>query len=89
MAPPDSDEPQTPATPAVVRNMPKPDDYIQWSCLPPGGALNRWSQAITRDHDFPGAQVRFVSASFSPSLFPGKKEKLTGSGNAVQRRRAQ
>lgn len=33
-------------------------DYIQFECLPPGGALNRWSARLTKDHDFPGAQVR-------------------------------
>lgn len=32
-------------------------EYIQWKALPPGGPLNRWSHAITNDHDFPGAQV--------------------------------
>lgn len=39
------------------RNMPDPGDYIQFECLPPGGPLNRWSHAMTREHDFPGAQV--------------------------------
>lgn len=34
-------------------------DYIQFECLPPGGALNRWSARLTKDHDFPGAQVRY------------------------------
>jgi dihydroxy-acid dehydratase len=33
-------------------------DYLQFPCLPPGGPLNRWSRRITKDHDFPGAQVR-------------------------------
>ncbi|KAI1850500.1 hypothetical protein JX265_013392 [Neoarthrinium moseri] len=37
---------------------PKSDpQYIQFKCLPPGGALNRWSHMITREHDFPGAQA--------------------------------
>ncbi len=40
-----------------LRNEPRYQDYIQWKTLPPGGALNRWSQAVTREHDFPGAQV--------------------------------
>ncbi|KAL2189226.1 hypothetical protein L209DRAFT_269394 [Thermothelomyces heterothallicus CBS 203.75] len=39
------------------RNLPKPGDYLQFDCLPPGGPLNRWSQVLTRGHDFPGAQV--------------------------------
>jgi len=33
-------------------------DYVQFKCLPPGGPLNRWSTTLTREHDFPGAQVR-------------------------------
>lgn len=32
-------------------------DYVQFKCLPPGGPLNRWSTTLTREHDFPGAQV--------------------------------
>lgn len=40
------------------RNEPKSADYIDWECLPPGGPLNRWSHTITKDHDYPGAQVR-------------------------------
>ena len=32
-------------------------DFIQFKALPPGGPLNRWSHAITNDHDYPGAQV--------------------------------
>ncbi len=51
-----------------VRNEPKQDDYIQWKVLPPGGPLNRWSQNLTRDHDFPGAQVREYSPSVSARL---------------------
>lgn len=39
------------------RNLPKAGEYIQFECLPPGGPLNRWSHFLTRDHDFPGAQV--------------------------------
>ncbi|AEO69728.1 uncharacterized protein THITE_122312 [Thermothielavioides terrestris NRRL 8126] len=38
------------------RNMPKPEEYIQFECLPAGGPLNRWSHFMTREHDFPGAQ---------------------------------
>lgn len=34
------------------------NDYIRFKCLPPGEKLNRWSQILTREHDFPGAQVR-------------------------------
>ncbi|ETS75806.1 dihydroxy-acid dehydratase [Pestalotiopsis fici W106-1] len=42
---------------------PKADpQYIQFKCLPPGGALNRWSHTITREHDFPGAQAMLYGA---------------------------
>ncbi|KAK6080791.1 dihydroxy-acid dehydratase [Seiridium cupressi] len=42
---------------------PKSDpQYIQFKCLPPGGALNRWSHMITREHDFPGAQAMLYGA---------------------------
>ncbi|KAK1751445.1 dihydroxy-acid and 6-phosphogluconate dehydratase [Echria macrotheca] len=44
------------------RNEPKHDDYIQWKTLPPGGPLNRWSHALTREHDFPGAQAMLYAA---------------------------
>ncbi|KAK0704443.1 dihydroxy-acid/6-phosphogluconate dehydratase [Lasiosphaeris hirsuta] len=44
------------------RNEPKYDDYIQWKALPAGGALNRWSQNMTRGHDFPGAQAMLYAA---------------------------
>ena len=50
------------------RNEPKFVDYIQFKTLPPGGPLNRWSHAVTREHDFPGAQVRSFSR-FLMSLF--------------------
>jgi len=39
------------------RNLPKPGEYLQFESLPAGGPLNRWSQVLTRGHDFPGAQV--------------------------------
>lgn len=43
---------------------PKADpQYIQFKCLPPGETLNRWSHMITREHDFPGAQVNHVLPS--------------------------
>lgn len=42
---------------AGARNTPRDGDYIQWESLPPGGALNRWSHSMTKDHDFVGAQV--------------------------------
>ncbi|KAM3537960.1 hypothetical protein ARSEF1564_009123 [Beauveria bassiana] len=35
-----------------------------FDCLPPGGALNRWSTGITREHDFPGAQAMLYGATF-------------------------
>ena len=34
--------------------------YVQFKSLPPGGPLNRWSHAVTNEHDFPGAQVSEV-----------------------------
>lgn len=50
---------------------PKSDpQYIQFKCLPPGGALNRWSHMITREHDFPGAQVCYLLEP--PSSRPSK-----------------
>ncbi|KAK3334162.1 dihydroxy-acid/6-phosphogluconate dehydratase [Cercophora scortea] len=45
-----------------VRNEPRPEDYIQWKTLPPGGPLNRWSHALTRKNDFPGAQAMLYGA---------------------------
>lgn len=50
---------------------PKADpQYIQFKCLPPGDALNRWSHMITREHDFPGAQVRSSLPKSELSAFP-------------------
>lgn len=49
-------------TTAQDRNEPKYADYIKFKTLPPGGPLNRWSHAVTREHDFPGAQVRSSSS---------------------------
>lgn len=38
-------------------------DYIQFKSLPPeSGKLNRWSQAITRGHDYPGSQAMLYGA---------------------------
>ncbi|KAI1060625.1 hypothetical protein LB506_007462 [Fusarium annulatum] len=46
-----------------VQHDPKQDpDYIPFPCLPPGGALNRWSTKITREHDYPGAQAMLYGA---------------------------
>lgn len=41
------------------RNLPKEGEYIQWRTLPAGNPdqLNRWSHFLTREHEFPGAQV--------------------------------
>lgn len=50
------------AAESTTRNEPRPGDYIQWKTLPPGGPLNRWSQALTRGHDFPGAQAMLFAA---------------------------
>lgn len=47
-------------------------DYVQFKCLPPGGPLNRWSTTLTREHDFPGAQVKNA-----PPFFLFEKEKKT------------
>ena len=45
-----------------ARNEPRPDDYVEWECLPPGGPLNRWSQVITRGHEYPAAQAMLYAA---------------------------
>ncbi|KAH6670328.1 dihydroxy-acid dehydratase [Plectosphaerella plurivora] len=37
-------------------------DYIRFPVLPPGDKLNRWSQTLTRGHDFPGAQAMLYAA---------------------------
>lgn len=52
-----ADHQQPTADPAPTRDPKAPEDYIQFPCLPPGGPLNRWSAKITREHDYPGAQV--------------------------------
>ena len=53
--------------PEAGRNVPKEGEYVQWRTLPAGNPdqLNRWSHFLTREHEFPGAQV----SSF-PSLPP-------------------
>ena len=38
------------------------EDFIQFKCLPPGAALNRWSSTLTREHDFPGPQAMLYGA---------------------------
>jgi dihydroxy-acid dehydratase len=53
------------------RNVPRPGDYIQFEHLPSGGPLNRWSQVLTRGHDFPGAQVRTIPSILRSGQFPG------------------
>ncbi|KAK4186687.1 hypothetical protein QBC35DRAFT_386580 [Podospora australis] len=50
------------------RNMPSSVDYVHFEHLPPGGPLNRWSHFMTRDHDFPGAQVGSFALFFSSQL---------------------
>lgn len=40
----------------------KPGDYTHFDALAPGGALNRWSQNLTRGHDHPGAQAMLYAA---------------------------
>ncbi|TLD05859.1 uncharacterized protein PgNI_08096 [Pyricularia grisea] len=40
----------------------RPGDYLDFERRPPGGALNRWSSKITKDHDFPGAQAMLYAA---------------------------
>lgn len=52
-----ADHQQPTTDPAPTRDPKAPEDYIQFPCLPPGGPLNRWSAKITREHDYPGAQV--------------------------------
>ncbi|KIH89788.1 dihydroxy-acid dehydratase [Sporothrix brasiliensis 5110] len=51
----------TPADSTTSR-FPKPGDYTHFNALAPGGALNRWSQNLTRGHDHPGAQAMLYAA---------------------------
>ncbi|KAK3339750.1 dihydroxy-acid/6-phosphogluconate dehydratase [Lasiosphaeria hispida] len=51
-----------PSDAGADRNEPQYGDYVQWKALPAGGALNRWSQNMTRGHDFPGAQAMLYAA---------------------------
>lgn len=44
------------------RNLPRENDYLQWPTRSSGGPLNRWSHAITREHDYPAAKVSSGSA---------------------------
>ncbi|PTB38062.1 hypothetical protein M441DRAFT_146880 [Trichoderma asperellum CBS 433.97] len=53
---------QTSGTAEPAHDPKSSSDYIQFKCLPPGGALNRWSAGLTRDHDFPGAQAMLYGA---------------------------
>ncbi|PTD11124.1 Dihydroxy-acid dehydratase [Fusarium culmorum] len=46
----------------VTHDPKQSSDYIPFPCLPPGGALNRWSTKITREHDYPGAQAMLYGA---------------------------
>ncbi|ATY61720.1 dihydroxy-acid dehydratase [Cordyceps militaris] len=48
--------------PVPSRDPKSSSDFIQFNCLPAGGALNRWSAGITRAHDFPGAQAMLYGA---------------------------
>lgn len=43
-------------------------DYIQFKEHPIEGQLNRWSHTITREHDFPGAQVRKTFSESSTAV---------------------
>ena len=52
----------------VTHDPKQSSDYIPFPCLPPGGALNRWSTKITREHDYPGAQVRNLNPLFAQQL---------------------
>lgn len=51
----------TPAADSASR-FSKPGDYTHFDALAPGGALNRWSQNLTRGHDHPGAQAMLYAA---------------------------
>lgn len=61
---------------------PKQDkDYIPFPCLPPGGPLNRWSTKLTREHDYPGAQVTSCSTyKASDPILTFEKAMLYGAG---------
>lgn len=54
--------PATPETNAAGDDPKASADFIQFKCLPPGEKLNRWSQTLTREHDFPGAQAMLYAA---------------------------
>lgn len=47
----------TDVSPVPTHDPKQSSDYIPFPCLPPGGPLNRWSTKVTREHDYPGAQV--------------------------------
>ncbi|CAK7234663.1 hypothetical protein SBRCBS47491_009024 [Sporothrix bragantina] len=52
----------TAETPSESSRFSLPGDYTHFDALPPGGALNRWSQNLTRGHDHPGAQAMLYAA---------------------------
>ncbi|KAM5354005.1 hypothetical protein ACJ41O_000655 [Fusarium nematophilum] len=57
-----ADNQATEAGPVPTHDPKQSGDYIPFPCLPPGGALNRWSAKITREHDYPGAQAMLYGA---------------------------
>lgn len=62
---------ETNYTPSSSQKLSEPDEarYLHFHHLPDGETqdgkprLNRYSSAITRDHDFPGAKVRLHMSS--------------------------
>lgn len=52
-----ADKKTTDVSPVPTHDPKQSSDYIPFPCLPPGGPLNRWSTKVTREHDYPGAQV--------------------------------
>jgi hypothetical protein len=73
--------------PSNYEHIPDEPRYIDFQALPPGTVrdgkpvLNRWSHFLTKDHDFPGAQV------WCPE--PLGATINTGTGHAVRSRCAQ
>ena len=75
----------TDVSPVPTHDPKQSSDYIPFPCLPPGGPLNRWSTKVTREHDYPGAQV-WPSIEFPHHVVSGSEARL---GHALRSRRPQ
>lgn len=67
-----ADKQATDVSPVPTHDPKQSSDYIPFPCLPPGGALNRWSTKVTREHDYPGAQVQLFPLSLTDASPPWK-----------------